>query len=81
MAFKYHDFFVKEIELYNFRKFDYLHVTFNDQVTALTAPNGGGKSAILDALAVGCSHYVNSLNISSGITGFSVDDHRLLLWQ
>lgn len=78
MAFKYHDFFVKEIELYNFRKFDYLHVTFNDQVTALTAPNGGGKSAILDALAVGCSHYVNSLNISSGITGFSVDDHRLI---
>ncbi|MBE6417851.1 MAG: hypothetical protein E7033_05230 [Akkermansiaceae bacterium] len=81
MSFHYYDFYIKEVELQNFRKFDYLHITFDPHITALTAPNGGGKSAVLAAVAVGISHFVNSLNPYSGITGFAQDDHRLLKQQ
>lgn len=77
--FEYYEFSLNEIELRNFRKFDFLKMTLDKQITALTAPNGGGKSAILHAMAVGCAHFVYGLGVRPGINnGFLVDDHRLV---
>lgn len=79
LEFEYYNFSIHTVELRNFRKFDSLTVSFDEQITALTAPNGGGKSAIVHAMAVGCAHFVHSLGENSGIkNGFSPDDHRLV---
>lgn len=78
MEFKYYDFNVESVVIENFRRFSRLEVELERSVTALTAPNGGGKSAILQALAIGCAHFVNCFNVSSGISGISPDDHRLV---
>lgn len=65
--------------LKNFRQFDELIIQFNSQITALTAPNGGGKSAVLQAMAVACSHFIWSLDINPGISnGFASNDYRLV---
>lgn len=78
-SYQYLDFSIKEIQLVNYRKFDALTVTLHQQITALTALNGGGKSAVLQALAVGCAHFVYGLGIYPGIrNGFSPDDHMLV---
>lgn len=79
LEFEYYNFSIHTVELRNFRKFDSLTVSFDEQITALTAPNGGGKSAILHAMAIGCAHFVYGLGINPGINnGFALDDHRLV---
>lgn len=78
MVFEYYDFNVESVVIENFRRFNRLEVGLERSVTALTAPNGGGKSAILQALAIGCAHFVNSFNVDSGISGVLPDDHRLV---
>lgn len=78
MVFEYYDFNIDFVSIENFRRFSRLEVELDRSVTALTAPNGGGKSAILQALAIGCAHFVNSFNVSSGISGVAPNDHRLV---
>ncbi|MBR2125714.1 MAG: AAA family ATPase [Akkermansia sp.] len=81
MEFDYYTFSIEEIELLNYRKFAQLNMIFDKSVTALTAPNGGGKSAVLSALAVGCSLFIQQFNVESGIRGFNIADHRLVKQQ
>jgi predicted ATP-binding protein involved in virulence len=45
------------LELANFRGFDKLNITFDDNLTVLIGNNGSGKTTILDALA-GCLQYM-----------------------
>lgn len=72
-------FSISRLELKNFRRFADVCIDFNPQVTALTAPNAGGKSAILQALSIACAHFIHSMGIEAGIpNGFSKDDHRLI---
>jgi len=42
---------LSKLELKNFRCFRDLKVAFDDQLTVIVAPNGGGKSTVLDAAA------------------------------
>jgi predicted ATP-binding protein involved in virulence len=42
---------LKEIELHNFRLFDNVKVTFDDQLTVLISENGAGKTALLEGIA------------------------------
>ncbi len=53
---------VNTIEIKNYRCFRNLEVTFHDQLTVLIAPNGGGKSTVLDALAYMLSVFVGKFD-------------------
>ena len=43
---------LKEIRLKNFRCYEDLTVPLHEQLTVLVAPNGQGKTAILDAISI-----------------------------
>lgn len=54
---------LKEIRLKNFRCYEDLTVPLHENLTVLVAPNGQGKTAILDAIIYLISPYVNKLNL------------------
>ncbi|EOC0448480.1 AAA family ATPase [Cronobacter sakazakii] len=43
---------IEHVSLKNFRFFEQLDVTFHPHLTVLTAPNGAGKTMILDAVRI-----------------------------
>ena len=49
------------LKLEHFRRFDAFSIGFHPQLTVLVAPNGAGKTAILDALAVSLGAYLTRL--------------------
>ena len=59
---------LKSITLENFRCFDELHLELHPRLTVLVADNGGGKTSVLDAVAVG---------LSAVLRRFSTADQRL----
>ena len=59
---------LKSITLKNFRCFDELHLEIHPRLTVLVADNGGGKTSVLDAIAVG---------LSAVLRRFSTADQRL----
>ncbi len=68
---------IKRLRLTNFRCFNSLEIGFEEQLTVLVAPNGGGKSAILDALALGLGPFLTRIPKISGINPKDTD-YRLL---
>lgn len=65
------------LELTNFRRFATLHVDFHPNLTVLIAPNGGGKTAVLDAIAlVLYHHYIARFGVSFEALEFRDSDHR-----
>ena len=60
---------IRQLELKNFRCFDHKTFEFSDQFNVFIGDNGTGKSAILDALAIGVGSFflgidsINSRNI------------------
>lgn len=75
-------FTIKRLRLNQYRQFERLEVDFHPQVTVLTAPNGGGKSAIVQAMAVACAHFIYSLDVNPGMkNGFEKSDYRLVPMQ
>lgn len=57
---------LKQLHLYNFRCFSSLSIMFDDKLTVIAAENGAGKTAILDAIAIGFGRYLTKL---PGVTG------------
>lgn len=53
---------ITEIRLINFRCFEELAVTFDRNLTVLIGDNGNGKTAILDAIAIGISPFVGAFS-------------------
>lgn len=54
---------IKKLQLKNFRLFRELEIEFTDEnLVVLIGGNGSGKSAVLDAIAVGLSLFVGSLS-------------------
>ena len=56
---------LKQISLKNFRCFEEITVPLHPRLTVLVADNGGGKTAILDGIAIGLSpllRYLSSAN-------------------
>lgn len=49
---------IDTLELHNFRCFERIKVDFHPELTVLVAPNAGGKTSVLDAVAVALSPYV-----------------------
>lgn len=64
------------LTLSNFRCFEHLSIDFHPRLTVLVAPNGNGKTALLDAIAVAFGPYVGAFDEAAG-THFEPDDIRL----
>lgn len=62
---------LERIRLRNFRCFDELAVEFDPKLTVIIAENGAGKTAILDAIAIGFGRYLTKL---PGIAGRTTKD-------
>lgn len=52
---------IDRLELENFRLFKSLQIDFHPQLTVLTAPNGGGKTSVLDAVRKLLQPYIDGL--------------------
>jgi predicted ATP-binding protein involved in virulence len=64
---------LERIHLRNFRCFDELVVEFDPKLTVIIAENGAGKTAILDAIAIGFGRYLTKLPGVSGRTTKDTD--------
>ncbi|MDR0516251.1 MAG: AAA family ATPase [Fibromonadaceae bacterium] len=72
---------IKRIKIENFRCFEELELEFHPRLTVLVAPNGGGKTAILDAIALGLSPMLSRLSSANqrlNSAGFKDIDFRLV---
>ncbi|WP_163022540.1 AAA family ATPase [Pseudomonas viridiflava] len=67
---------LRRLQLLNFRCFKELLVEFDPKLTIIIAENGGGKTAILDAVAIGLGRYISKL---PGVTGRSTKETDIRL--
>lgn len=65
---------LKQLTIKNFRCFGELNVSFDDKLTVFIAENGGGKTAILDAVAEGLKAYLGALGIDTTPCSFKEQD-------
>lgn len=65
---------LERLHLKNFRCFDELTIEFGQRLTVIIAENGAGKTAILDAIAVGFGRYLTKL---PGVAGRTTKDTDL----
>ncbi|ULJ59777.1 AAA family ATPase [Wielerella bovis] len=73
---------LKEIRLRNFRCYEDLTVPLDEKLTVLVAPNGQGKTAILDAISIALWSFVGQFDLSSDKSSrknhnITVDDVRI----
>ncbi len=68
--------FIRSVELENFRCFGRIHVNFHDQLTVLVAPNGGGKTAVLEAVAGALRVLIKAFGAPPLILQFPAKDVR-----
>lgn len=68
---------IRRLKLINYRCFPEIEIEFHDQLTVLVASNGGGKTSLLDAIAVAFGPYVGAFDEGMG-RGFSPNDIRLV---
>lgn len=70
---------LKEIRLKNFRCYEDLTVPLHEKLTVLVAPNGQGKTAILDAIGISLWTYVRGFDLAENPNlDIYVDDIRLI---
>ena len=70
---------IDDLYLKNYRCFAALHVHLHPQMTVLVAPNGQGKTSVLDAIKVALWPFVAGFDLGSttnDITGIHIDDVR-----
>ncbi|WP_153562400.1 ATP-binding protein, partial [Pseudomonas aeruginosa] len=65
---------LEKLHLKNFRCFEELSLNFGKRLTVIIAGNGAGKTAILDAIAIGFGRYLTKL---PGVKGIAVKDTDL----
>jgi predicted ATP-binding protein involved in virulence len=71
---------LKKVTLTNFRCFDELEIELHPDLTVLVADNGGGKTSVLDGIAVGLSpilRYLSTANQRLEGVGFKDTDFML----
>lgn len=64
---------LERLHLHNFRCFEELTVDFDKQLTVIIGDNGAGKTAILDAIAIGFGRYLTKLPGIVGRTTKEID--------
>jgi len=72
-------FTLKNLELSNYRCFPELALHFHDRVTVFVAPNGGGKTAVLDGVVAALRLFVDTMEGRTASKGFDPSDIRLVL--
>lgn len=66
---------LKQVTLNNFRCFDSIVVPLHPRLTVLVAENGGGKTAVLDGIAVGLSPVLRQLSSANQrLSGPGIED-------
>jgi predicted ATP-binding protein involved in virulence len=65
---------LERLHLRNFRCFEELTIDFGKRLTVIIAENGAGKTAVLDAIAIGFGRYLTKL---PGIAGLTTKDTDL----
>ena len=70
--------FINQLDLYNYRCFRELKLTLDERLTVFVAPNGGGKTAVLDAIATALRLFVDTVEGRTN-QGFTERDIRLVL--
>ena len=65
---------LKRMHLFNFRCFEDLTIEFHEELTVIVAENGTGKTALLDAIAIGFGRYLSKL---PGVKGQGTKDGDL----
>ncbi|MHC9544028.1 MAG: AAA family ATPase [Vulcanimicrobiota bacterium] len=71
--------FIDELGLKNYRCFSEVTIHFNDRLTVFVAPNGGGKTAVLDGVAAALRLFVDTMEGRSNSKGFDSKDIRLVM--
>ncbi|HOU33484.1 MAG TPA: AAA family ATPase [Synergistaceae bacterium] len=67
---------LQTLRLSNFRCFSEISINFHDRLTVFSAPNGGGKTAVLDAAALALRLFVDTMEGHAASKGFDVWDIR-----
>jgi predicted ATP-binding protein involved in virulence len=70
---------IRSISLRRYRCFKYIHIEFDPKITVIAAPNGQGKTAVLDALSISLRLFVDKLQKKSSTNGFAKDDIQLTI--
>lgn len=70
---------IEALRLVNYRRFEDLLVDFDPELTVLVAANGGGKTALLDALVAVWGPFVDALQARDHAESFSEEDVRRVL--
>lgn len=68
---------LNKLKLSNYRCFSQIEIEFHAELTVLVAPNGGGKTSILDAIAVAFGPYIGAFDEAVG-KHFEPDDIQLI---
>lgn len=70
---------IDSLRLVNYRRFADLSMDLDRELTVLVAANGGGKTAILDALVSVWAPFLSGLDVSAGAARLSRDDVRRVI--
>lgn len=68
---------INRLHLKNYRCFETIDISFHEKLTVLIAPNGSGKTSILDAIAVAFGPFIGAFSEGVG-THFLPSDIRLI---
>lgn len=71
--------FITDLTLRNYRCFETLALNFHEHLTVFVAPNGGGKTSVLDAVAVALRLFVDTVEGRDNSRGFAARDIRRVL--
>ncbi|MDF1579246.1 MAG: AAA family ATPase [Desulfuromonadales bacterium] len=66
---------LNSLAVYNFRLFNFFTIEFHPKLTVIVAPNGGGKTAILDAIRIALGPYLSVFPTGKN-SGVENDDIR-----
>lgn len=69
---------IKELHIQNFRRFEDLRVSFEEDLTVLVARNGQGKTTILDAITVLLGPFVGAFDLGRSSRFYPRDARRNL---
>jgi len=70
-------FWISSLTLVRYRCFKKLDIEFDPNLTIISAPNGEGKTAILDAVAISLRFFIDTLQKRQASLGFAKDDIQL----
>jgi predicted ATP-binding protein involved in virulence len=70
---------ISSLTLERYRCFKKLDIEFDPNLTIISAPNGEGKTAILDAVAIALRFFIDTLQKRQSSLGFTKDDIQLVV--